>query len=194
MKSRYARWNPSDTRMKSASADEIKSVPSPCEQASWGPLFWNLFSSIRPIKKRVFRPSFLLARPKRFELPFSGIGIRCVIQLRHGRIFCSNWESNQIRVRCSIAIVHGSTPYFLLYTFQQINQVPTANIIIQSGIAESSRYAPRTTPYTLQWQKKQKNPPASTLPLQAYCTSYKPTAIKSQARYIWPETLTADYR
>ena len=28
-----------------------------------------------------------LARPKRFELPFSGIGIRCVIQLRHGRMF-----------------------------------------------------------------------------------------------------------
>ena len=30
-----------------------------------------------------------MARPKRFELPFSGIGIRCVIQLRHGRIYCS---------------------------------------------------------------------------------------------------------
>ena len=29
---------------------------------------------------------FAMARPKRFELPFSGIGIRCVIQLRHGRI------------------------------------------------------------------------------------------------------------
>lgn len=26
-----------------------------------------------------------MVRPKRFELPFSGIGIRCVIQLRHGR-------------------------------------------------------------------------------------------------------------
>ena len=29
---------------------------------------------------------FFMARPKRFELPFSGIGIRCVIQLRHGRL------------------------------------------------------------------------------------------------------------
>ncbi len=28
---------------------------------------------------------FCVVRPKRFELPFSGIGIRCVIQLRHGR-------------------------------------------------------------------------------------------------------------
>ena len=27
-----------------------------------------------------------MVRPKRFELPFSGIGIRCVIQLRHGRM------------------------------------------------------------------------------------------------------------
>ncbi len=27
-----------------------------------------------------------MVRPKRFELPFSGIGIRCVIQLRHGRV------------------------------------------------------------------------------------------------------------
>ncbi len=31
-----------------------------------------------------------LARPKGFEPPISGIGIRCVIQLRHGRIFLSN--------------------------------------------------------------------------------------------------------
>lgn len=28
-----------------------------------------------------------MARPEGFEPPISGIGIRCVIQLRHGRIF-----------------------------------------------------------------------------------------------------------
>ena len=44
----------------------------------------------------------VLARPKRFELPFSGIGIRCVIQLRHGR-------------KC---IIH-----FYYTQFQPINQV-----------------------------------------------------------------------
>ncbi len=29
-----------------------------------------------------------MVRPKGFEPPISGIGIRCVIQLRHGRIYC----------------------------------------------------------------------------------------------------------
>ena len=31
-------------------------------------------------------PLNYLVRPKGFEPPISGIGIRCVIQLRHGRI------------------------------------------------------------------------------------------------------------
>ena len=38
-------------------------------------------------KSRHFRDRiFALARPKGFEPLFSGIGIRCVIQLRHGRL------------------------------------------------------------------------------------------------------------
>ena len=41
-------------------------------------------SFILKIEDTKLCPLFL-ARPKRFELPFSGIGIRCVIQLRHGR-------------------------------------------------------------------------------------------------------------
>ena len=37
-------------------------------------------------KRHPKRVPFVLARPKGFEPPISGIGIRCVIQLRHGRI------------------------------------------------------------------------------------------------------------
>ena len=36
------------------------------------------------------QPQFYLARPKGFEPPISGIGIRCVIQLRHGRMSTDN--------------------------------------------------------------------------------------------------------
>lgn len=52
------------------------------KQAFWGTLFIQTNSKGRTI----WFCLCVLARPKRFELPFSGIGIRCVIQLRHGRM------------------------------------------------------------------------------------------------------------
>jgi hypothetical protein len=33
----------------------------------------------------------VLACPKGFEPPFSGIGIRCVIQLRHGQMYAAGY-------------------------------------------------------------------------------------------------------
>lgn len=50
------------------------------------------FKSLRAgQKKDTLRGVFFLACPKGFEPPFSGIGIRCVIQLRHGQMYAAGY-------------------------------------------------------------------------------------------------------
>ena len=66
-----------------SSARRAKNVPPACFLNARSNPFGYYANQNKRHPKRV---PFVLVRPKGFEPPISGIGIRCVIQLRHGRM------------------------------------------------------------------------------------------------------------
>ena len=89
--------------------NEAKSPPKIISSEGASSLAKRLHSFISPlagdfIEKSTPKRAFFLARPKGFEPPIFRIGICCVIQLRHGRIFhcfaliCARRDSFSLRL------------------------------------------------------------------------------------------------
>lgn len=71
----------------------------------------------RPKKRHPVGCPFL-ACPKGFEPPFSGIGIRCVIQLRHGQMYAAGYFACRFSFLICIILSENQLQKLLCSSFQ----------------------------------------------------------------------------